>query len=385
MNRRIVALAFAVGLLFWVAGCVETVTPTISSPGTQAKTAPAAGIDREWNALVAAAQKEGKVMFYRSAAVSQSELRDAVTRAFKEKYGIEVEFTTAPTGELVARLDRENRGGLNLADVGMFADPPIITSIKPLGITEPLEPLLILPEVTDSSKWHGGKIPYMDVDKHGLSPVWFVSPPLTINTEMVKPGEIKSYDDILAPKWKGQIVLDDPTTFGLGANWFGFMLRSVMGKEKGLAFMRAFAKQEPIIIRDRRQQIEWVARGKYPMTIGTSQDAVNTFIAMGAPVSQPRVKEPFFAVFGSTDVIAFKRASHPNAKKLFVNWILSKDGASIISRTYGAASTRIDVSLEGVNPSLIPTPQDILLDEDFYKEQGDYLKLAGEVFGALLK
>ncbi|MBI4331115.1 MAG: extracellular solute-binding protein [Chloroflexi bacterium] len=374
----LLTLVVVAGLM--VAACGPAPGPT-AAPSAPAQ-APAAMSPGQWDALVAAARQEGKVMIYRSGVVSGE--REAVIQAFKDAFGIDVEYTVGGSAEILERLDRESRAGLNLADVAMLGGSAVLP-IKPLGLLEPLPPLLALPEVIDASKWQRGKIPFLDEEKTALSPIWFVSPPLTINTELVKPGEIQSNEDFLAPKWKGQIVLDDPTTFGLGANWFSFVLRDVMGIEKGQAFWRAFARQEPVITRDRRQQMEWVARGKYPMSIGTSQDAVNTFVALGAPLSQPRLKEPFFVALGSTNVIAFKKASHPNAKKLFVNWILSKAGASVISRTYGAPSTRIDVPTEGINPVLMPLPQDVVLSEAFYKRQTEDLKLAGEVFAALLK
>lgn len=337
----------------------------------------------EWDALVAAAQKEGQVTLYGTAIAPAT--RDGVIKAFKEQYGIDVEFITGRGAEIVERLRREVGAGLNIPDVGMSGTTTITTQIKPLGVLEPLEPLMVLPEIKDPAKWRKGKIAYFDEERKVISLVEFVSPSITINTQMVKAGEITAYEDLLAPKWKGQIVLNDPTTGGGGGTWFGAMVRRVMGMEKGPVFMRELAKQQPVLSRDERQMIEWVARAKYPMAIGISQSEVTAFIDLGAPVAQPRLKEPFHTSPGWANIISFARAPHPNARKLFINWVLSRDGGAIVARTYGAASTRADVPLEGVDPALVPTPQDISLDEAFYKSQSDNQKLAREIFAAFLK
>ncbi|MBI4331113.1 MAG: extracellular solute-binding protein [Chloroflexi bacterium] len=383
MKQGMVLFILIVAWLLGAASCGEKGTPAVSTPGTQPQPTPAARAAQGWEGVVAAAQKEGKLMLYGTPIMPAR--REAIFTAFKERYGIDLEFTTALGPEIAERLSRESRTGLNIADVGMSGPTTIATAIKPLGLLETLEPLLILPEVTDPSKWHGGKLPFHDRERQVASLAWFLSPSLTVNTELVKSGEVKSYDDLLAPKWKGQILLNDPTVGGGGGVWFGFIMTHAMGTEKGVAFMRTLARQEPIVSRDHRQMIEWVAKGKNPLAIGINQEPVNEFLKAGAPVSQPRLKEPFHVTVGSTNVVAFKNSSHPNAKKLFVNWALSKEGNSLISRAYGIASRRVDVPPEGVDPALIPTPQDILLDEDFDKAQSEHQKLAREIFAALLK
>ncbi|MBI4331110.1 MAG: extracellular solute-binding protein [Chloroflexi bacterium] len=382
MKRGLLSVLCLLSLLVF-AGCREPAAPPAPSPGASAGVSQAARAVGGWEAVVAAAQKEGRVAVYGSSIVPAQ--RDALITAFKQRYGMDIEFTTGGSAEIAERLSRETRAGLNIADVGMFGPSTITTSIKPLGTLELLEPLLLLPEVTDGSKWRGGKIPYYDQGKQVISLIGFVSPSVTINTELVRPGEIGSYYDLLAPKWKGQIVLNDPTTGGGGGTWFGVMVRYVMGMERGVAFMRDLARQEPIMSRDHRQMIEWVAKAKYPVAIGINQEAANAFTAIGAPVSQPRLKEPFHVAFGSTNVITFQKVSHLNARTLFVNWILSQEGASIVSRTYGAPSRRTDVSMEGIDPAFVPTPQDILLDENYYKGQTEDQKLAGQVFASLLR
>ncbi|MBI4333321.1 MAG: extracellular solute-binding protein [Chloroflexi bacterium] len=371
-------------LLLLLAGCAERTAPTAAPAATQAKPSGGAAAATEWDAVVAAARKEGEVMLLVSTSFLP-DTRTAVTRVVKEKYGIDVGFVVGRGSEVATRLSREISAGLNINDVGLIGPSTITTDIKPLGVLDSLEPFLVLPEVKDPSKWLGGRIPYFDKDRQVIFLAADMKKGVAINTEMVKPGEIASYYDLLSPRWKGQVVVNDPSIAGGGNTWFGAMTHNILGPEKGIAFMRDLARHEPIVSRDERLMVEWVARGKYPVAIAVSSPVVRDFAARGAPITQPRLKEPFHIAFGATNVIAFKKAPHPNAQKLFINWFLSKEGVSTIFSTLPSVYMRTDVSQEGLDPSLIPTPQDVFLDENFYKGQDDDRKLASQIFGPLAK
>src|SRR3990167_8066118 len=86
---------------------------------------------------------------------------------------------------------------------------------------------------------------------------------LAINTEHVNQDEVKSYYDLLNPKWKGKIVMSDPTINGTGGSAFavlGFQLLN-------LDFFRQLSRQELMITRDERLMVDWVAKGKYAMVL----------------------------------------------------------------------------------------------------------------------
>jgi len=178
---------------------------------------PAAGADwkAEWENVVTAAKKEGKVAVYTTA---PGEMRKALQSGFKEKFGIDVEVVSFRGGEMGARLLNERRAGIYLVDVFVGGSTTPMTQLKPGGALDPLDKLLVLPEVTNAKLWHQGKLWWIDQAHTVLMFLGFPVPNLAINTNMVKQGEIKTYKDLLDPRWKGKIVMNDPTVPGTAAN-----------------------------------------------------------------------------------------------------------------------------------------------------------------------
>ncbi|MBI4333467.1 MAG: hypothetical protein HY673_19555 [Chloroflexi bacterium] len=88
----------------------------MQSPPGRAAGAPVSGWEQKWNVALAAGKSEGVVNAYVSA-VWGSELRSSLTRAVKEKYGINLEFTPLSGSEFAARVKAEQRAGLNMADI----------------------------------------------------------------------------------------------------------------------------------------------------------------------------------------------------------------------------------------------------------------------------
>ena len=108
--------------------------------------------------------------------------------------------------------------------------------------------------------------------------------------------------------------------------------------------MQNIVKQEPLITRDRRLQAEWVARGKYPIALGVEPSEIFKMVEAGAPVKLISMKDGQPLTSGPMNVMAFDRGPHPNATKLFVNWVLGKEGGTIMAKHSGYISARVDVS-----------------------------------------
>src|SRR3972149_2861201 len=96
--------------------------------------------------------------------------------------------------------------------------------------------------------WWEGKLRWVDPDHKILVFIAFPIPWAVINTDLVKPEEINSYKDLLNPKWKGKIILLDPTMTGPSGKLFSTSVKFLVGIE----FWRDLAKQEPVITRDSR-------------------------------------------------------------------------------------------------------------------------------------
>lgn len=335
-----------------------------------------------WYETLAAAKKEGKLNIYGG---MEPKVRDAWTGYFKEKYGIIVEHMAGGGSDVAQKLIEEHKAGIYYADQYIGGGTTIYTLLKPAGIIEKFEHQLFLPEVLDPKVRINGILPWMDEDHTMFS--WSLAPsgPIIVNTKMVGPGTIKSYKDFLQPQWKGKIILFDPTTPGQGLQWF-----SIYGGEGilGLDYMKALVRQEPYITRDLRLQAEWVARGKYPISLGTGWSRFEPYASAGAPVAQNKVEEPDYLSAAMGHVSWIKNAPHPAASKLFTNWLLSKEGQALTQRVWERQTAREDVETEGVKLMGVREKGLKYINaeiESIYKKKEIYAEMAKEIFDPLLK
>ncbi len=357
-----------------------TVKPTTQATVKPQETKPA--WEQQWADVLKEAQKEGKVMI---TTLATSDVRNEMTRVFKSLTGIEPEYISGRASEVAERLRTERRAGIYSVDIHLGGGTTPINEYKPQGMLDPIKPLLLLPEVTDPKLWYGGKIPFVDKDRsYIVSGLLAPSSPMLINTDMVKSEEIKSYKDLLTPKWKGRIIVNDPTVGGVGVRWFGFMVAKGMGAD----FMRELAKQEPAVLRDQRLQVEWVARGKYPVLLAPQPDVVADFVRVSAPINYLTPQEGTY-VAGITGVIAlFNKAPNPKAAQVFINWFLSKEGQALYSKLAGADTGRVDLNTDFLPPENRKRPDIqyfITEDEEFLLDQPKMMLLGKEIFADLLK
>jgi ABC-type Fe3+ transport system substrate-binding protein len=177
----------------------------------------------------------------------------------------------------------------------------------------------------------------------------------------VKPEEIVSWDSLLDPKWKGKIVLLDPRSPGSGESNWAFLL-----KIKGESFLAKLAAQDMMVGRNLRQLAEQVARGKYLVSIGVSYYTYLPFIKAGLPVrSVSNIKEGYYAGTGSGNLAILKNAPHPNAAKVFVNWLLSKEGQTAVTKALGQPTRRFDVDTKWTKDFGHPSAKEFLTPEKF--------------------
>lgn len=143
-----IAAGFALSAFALVAACApsqKTETPIAS---TQEKAAPVkSGWEPGWEKAITEARKESKVIVY---STSGPEVRIPVGNAFRERFGIPVEFVTGKGAEVSAKILSERKAGIFLADVYVGGATTLVNSLKPAGLLDPIEPLLVLPEVTGS-------------------------------------------------------------------------------------------------------------------------------------------------------------------------------------------------------------------------------------------
>ncbi len=360
-------------------------SPQAEAPAPSAAPVAKSGWETTWDKWQAEARNERKLVIYGTA---KPLVHQAIAKGIKQAHGIELEFLSGRSAEIEQKIMTEYRAGLHLPDVWMAGGPDTAVFIfKPADMAEDLDPLIIRPEARDPKTWYTGSFEkqYNDPWHLSFSFIAAVDIPLAVNNTLVRPDEIKSLDDLLDPKWKGKMILNDPTTSGKGQQSF-----VVIGwKMRDWDYWRAIAKQEPVLLRDTRLATDWLAKGRYPILISPSTSAAAEFMQAGAPIGFVRfAKEGYVSHSGGT-ISLLKKAPHPAAAKLFLNWLLSKEGQTTWSRADGTQSARTDVPTDHLDAVRLRDPNvKYFSTSDWEYVSRDLTKdvaLAKEIFAPLIK
>ena len=290
----------------------------------------------EWDRTLEAANKEGKLV---AGIPASADLRKTIGDAFKNRFpGIELELATSRGSANASKIAAEHAAGVRYFDL-LISGTSTPFSLLNAAILEPVEPLFLLPEVKDPKHWFGGHIWLDNAKRFVYGFQGYQSENLWYNFTLAKADEFRSYDDLLNPQWKGKIGYLDPRSAGGGTATWAFFL-----KLKGEAFLKKLAAQEMFLSRDQRQLADSLAKGKVALTIGLTYYSFAPFLKAGLPIKPlPEPREGTYTSCGSGALSVVKNSPHPNATKLFVNWLLSKEGQEIYSKAMGQATRRLDV------------------------------------------
>ena len=162
----------------------------------------------EWQRVIEAAKKEGQLSLYGGQEITHPDILAAFNKEFPF---IKITSASGRAADMMTRIVAERRADKYLADITASGPngPRMLYLNK---ILDPITPTFILPEVIDASKWYGGKHWYADPENKYIFIFegTIVTTGLSLNTKLVQPDEIKSYWDLLQPKWKGKILAQDP-------------------------------------------------------------------------------------------------------------------------------------------------------------------------------
>jgi iron(III) transport system substrate-binding protein len=319
--------------------------------------------DQEWKDIVAAAKKEGKVVVVGS---PDPVMRNEIIPKFTARHGIQVEFVAGRSSEIVARLRNERAAGIYSVDVFLSGPDTTANTLYGEKFVDPLKPLLVSPEVVDGSKWKKGKIWFADPEESYVVRAFnSVASLLFINTDSVKPQELRSVKDLLNPKWRGKISSEDPTSTGAGAN-----LAAQFYNQLGEDFVRKlYIEQKAVRTRDRRQMTDWLARGTHPICLNCREDDVRPLQKEGFKILEIFEVADFPGIINGSPwmLTVANKAPNPRAAQVFANWILSKEGLEIYGRGYGSATLRTDVDESYLQPGSIPKPGGKYFDDTDWK------------------
>ena len=315
----------------------------------------------EWEKTLAAARKEGTLVV---GVPASAELRKALESKFQEKFKISLELFPARGPENATRIINESTAGVRYFDILVAGGATPLTMIS-AGAADEVLPYMSLPEVKDPKQWWGGHIWEDNVSskKYIYAFQCYTSETFWYNNSQVKPDEIRSYDDLLNPKWKGRIGYLDPRNPGSGQNSWTFLW-----KVKGEEFLKKLVQQDLLITQNQRQIAENLAKGKLAFSIGLSHYSYEGFLKAGLPVSPiPRIKEGGQANNGSGVLTVVKNPSHPNAAKIFVTWLLGKEGQELYNKAMIQGTRRLDVDTQWLKEFGIDGCKDVMTVDDYYR------------------
>jgi ABC-type Fe3+ transport system substrate-binding protein len=341
----------------------------------------------EWKKTVAAAEKEGQLTPY---IFDAGPVTTETVQAFEKTYPkIKVNQLRARGSDLGPRIMAERRAGKYLVDVFTGGKGTAHATLYTGKMLDPIKPLLILPDVLDEAKWWQGKHKY--VDPEGNYIFSFVGNGggvnINYNKQLVNPKEFNSYWDLLNPKWRGKIVATDPRTRGMDTPVLFFYYNSKLGPE----FMRRlYGEMDVTIARDYRQPVDWLATGKFSLCIPCVSDEMDNAMRQGLPVAQiSNLKEGSTMTSSGGTLSIMNQAPHPNAAKVFINWLLSREGQIQVQKGRkdrpgtGSNSLRIDIPKNDVPEENVRRDGVEYFDgdDDRFSDRRPVDKLLNEILG----
>jgi iron(III) transport system substrate-binding protein len=274
------------------------------------------------------AKQEGRIVFYTSWGPGDA---DYVVKAFEKKYSfLKVETVRASSERTLTRLLNEHRANTFLGDV-------VAVSGIQAGILKTKGSL---------DRYQSPEAVYFPADWRdpdgfgvGLHQTIYV---IGYNTKLVSAAAApKNYEDLLQPRWKGQLGWDTEEYYLFGA------LLKARGKEKGLEYWNRLAEQQINFRKGYTLITELVSAGEFPVAVSLYQHRVDEYIEKGAPL-QWVAPDPL--VGGDPNHIALlKNAPHPHAAKVFIDFMLSVEGQNLL-RDKGRSPGRIGIGAK--NPRL---------------------------------
>ncbi len=335
---------------------------------------------QEWEQVLQGAKKEGRVSVI---ATVGADFRRALTIPFEKKYGLHVNYMGMRGSQLTPRVMRERRAGKYLWDVFVHGTTTALAVMKPAGVLDPIETALILPEVKDPKNWAGGRLEFSDRDHYNLLLGLTTRPAFAINSKLVDAKEFKAFRDLLEPKWKGKIIVGrDPRHGGPGQSIFTFFY---LNPKLGPDFIRALVKQKLTILRNDRQSLDMLGKGKFSILLGPAETVTSDLMKRGVPiqlVAPQQLKEGGALSPGPASLMLVNRAPHSNAARVYLNWLLSKEGQTQFSKVTGIPSLRVDVPRDHVVPWRFPMKGGIpTYTEEAIGEKSALLKLLKELLG----
>src|SRR6266545_6798690 len=280
---------------------------------------------------IAAAKREGKVTLYTSAPIAAAQ---KVANAFQQKYGITVELFRSGGTQVLRRFMLEQEAGHAGCDVLVSSDPAAVLDIAAKGMFVPFKP-----EGFD-------QVPPGLNDPNGR----FVAQRVSLisiygRTDLFPLSDMpKTWDDLLSPRFKGKLVMTNPsfTSLQLG-------VVATMAKLRGWEFFEKLNRNDVVVVQGNEQALNLVKTGERPIAAGADSQYANEARLAGHKIANVFPSDGTFAIPATTSVV--KGSKSPNAAKLLAEYTLSLEAQKLWPES-GIYAARVDVDPPPESPRI---------------------------------
>jgi iron(III) transport system substrate-binding protein len=321
----------------------------------------------EGQGVLEGAKKEGKLVIYTGVERAAAQI---LVDAFEKKYPfIAAETVRASSSKLATRLDAEIEANRVQGDLFEFSLLYLTTSLQQRG------------EILQYDSPEYAKYP-----KEYSAPGYWAASGLSnviilLNTRKVDEANIpQSWWDLTKPYWRNKLTIDNLEVSGTGYNW---LIALVNNESIGWRFIEALGKNKPGLERGHAGMAQKVAAGEYAgaaemadFHLKNIRDAAASVPVRGVWPKEGVPSEPWTAGI-------LKRAPHPNAARLFLDFLLSREGQALYVQTMGWTSARSDVAAPGYKemPPEIKVLKSSLSPDEALKVRDDYVARWKQLWG----
>ena len=301
---------------------------------------------------IAKAKAEGKVVWYTSTPIEQAQ---KIVALFKQQTGIDVELFRSGGSAILRRFQQEMDAGRVAADVLTHSEPPAANALGKKGFFVAFKPK------------NFDKVPDAAKDPNGL----FVGQRLNMMTHYVRSDKVpaadepKTWNDLLNPKYKGKLVMTDPSFTSLQVSVVG-----MMAKARGWGFYEKLQANDVMIVQGNQQVSDILKRGERLIAVGALDSYAADLKKAGHPIKTLYPSDGVFVIPSPTSVV--KGSPHPNAARLFAEFMIGNDAQKIFPAD-GGYSARIDIAPPEGSPDL-KALKIIAVDEDYIEKETQRIK-----------
>jgi iron(III) transport system substrate-binding protein len=280
---------------------------------------------------MAAAKKEGKVVWYTSTPIKTAQ---KLTQLFEQQTGIHVELFRSGGSAILRRFMQEHTSGLNAADVMTTSDPANSNKLAAQGVFVPFKP--------DSFD----KIPDVAKDPNGA----WVAQRLNMMVIYVRTDKVdkadypKTWTDALNVKYKGKLAMTDPSFTSLQ-----LMVVSTLSKKLGWSYYEKLKANGIMIVQSNQQVLDTIKSGERVIALGALDSYAADARKLGHPIQSIYPTDGTFIIPSPTAII--KGSPHPNAAKAFANFMVS-EAAQKLFPAGGGYAARVDIEPPANSPKL---------------------------------